>query len=44
MPQIERAILAGYRHHVTQRVNRRQPVFEDAVDLLRRLKQNTHAG
>ena len=29
MPRIARAILTGYRHHVTQRGNRRQPVFED---------------
>jgi hypothetical protein len=44
MPRIERAILAGYPHHVTQRGNSRQPVFEDDADLLRRLKQNTHTG
>ena len=44
MARIARAILAGYRHHVTQRGNYRQPVFEDDAELLRRLKQNTHAG
>ena len=44
MPRIARAILAGYPHHVTKRGNYRQLVFEDDADLLRRLKQDTHAG
>ena len=44
MARIARAILAGYPHPVTKRGNYRQLVFEDAADLLRRLKQDTHAG
>ena len=32
MPRIARAILTGYPHHVTQRGNYRQPVFDSDTD------------
>ena len=37
MPRISRAIAVGYPHHVTQRGNYRQTVFEEAADYLQYL-------
>ncbi len=34
MPRIARAVVRGHPHHVTQRGNYRQPVFEDEADLI----------
>jgi len=34
MPRIARAVAQGYPHHVTQRGNYRQTVFEDDEDFL----------
>jgi putative transposase len=42
MPRIARAILTGYPHHVTQRGNYRQPVFEDDADRLKYLEFLNH--
>jgi putative transposase len=37
MPRIARAIAAGYPHHVTQRGNYRQAVFEQTGDYIKYL-------
>ena len=38
MARLPRLSLAGYPHHVIQRGNNRQPIFEEAVDYLRMLE------
>lgn len=38
MPRIARTVAIGYPHHVTQRGNYRQPVFESEVDYRQYLK------
>jgi len=35
MPRIARAVAKGYPHHVSQRGNYRQTVFEDNEDFIR---------
>ncbi len=38
MPRIARVVAKGYPHHVTQRGNYRQPVFEDDNDYVQYLE------
>lgn len=38
MPRISRVVAVGYPHHITQRGNYRQPVFEDEEDFIQYLQ------
>jgi len=38
MPRMARAVAVDYPHHITQRGNYRQTIFEKDVDYLRRIQ------